>query len=95
MKQRNEKIIKSHVKGTENEKMFRALGGWKSLHEGLKQMMLTGECSCGACLLRCAFEEAWENRISYKESDRLFGDPMQNTTRNRIWGSQGFGVPEF
>ena len=48
-----------------------------------------------SCLLRRAFEEAWENRISYKESDRLFGEPMQNTTRNRIWGSQWFGVHVF
>ena len=87
MKQQNEKIMKSQVKGKENEKMFRAFRGWKSLHEGFQQMLLTGVCSCEACLLRRAFEEAWENRISCKESERLFGDPMQNTTRNRIWGS--------
>ena len=95
IKQQHEKTIKSHEKDTENEKMFRVFRGWKSLHEGFQQMLLTGVCSCEACLQRRAFEEAWENRISYTESEILFGDPMQNAAQNRIWGPRGFGVPEF
>ena len=72
LKQQNEKIITSHLKGTETEKKIRAFHGWKSLHEGLKQILVTGVCTCEACLLRIALEQA-------------FGDPIEN--RKYLLGS--------
>ena len=67
LKQQNEKIITSHLKGTETEKKIRAFHGWKSLHEGLKKC-----CSRACVLVKLVGRELLLNRLWQ------IGVPIQN-----------------